>query len=73
MRSRVDVTVGRPPSVRPSVRLSHLFYHGLNVKVYFYRLLQQRVTGLLLGAPQAEDIDRQRRTPSSNGAAAARC
>jgi len=37
-----------------------------------YRPLQQRAAGLLQGAPQAGNIDRQRRTPISNGATAAR-
>jgi len=51
-----------PVSVHLSVRLS---------VCPIYRPLQLRAAGLLLGAPRAGDIDRQRRAPSSNGAAAA--
>jgi len=49
--SRVYVAVGCP-SVRPSV-------------CPINRPLQQRAAGLLLGAPRAGDIDRQRRAPGS--------
>jgi len=39
---------------------------------HVYRPLQQRAAGLLLSAPRAGDIDRQRRARSSYVAAAAR-
>jgi len=63
MRSRVPGTVGRP-SVWVSVHVSAC--------LSIIRPQPRRAAGLLLGAVRAGDINRLRRGPSSNGAAARR-